>query len=72
MKINNTKNITTKFGDLTSGDVFECDETFYMKTKPTYDCNGDFYNAIILTDGSFETIDDNEYVVCVDCELVVK
>ena len=72
MKINNTRNSTIKFEDLANGDVFICDDAFYMKTQRTYDCNGDYYNAIILTDGSFEAIDDNEYIIYVDCELVVK
>lgn len=74
MVINNKRNKMVKFSLLNHGDVFILhNEDFCMKTESTYcDDNGDYDNAVYLTNGTLFFCSDDTMVCPVKCELIVE
>ena len=61
MKIERKKKNEKRFGSLARGEVFECENTFYMTIKPvdtdfndTYEVYDTTYNAVNLYSGELE------------------
>lgn len=60
------------FEDITVGNLFYLYEGVYMKIDlGKYDC-GELYNAVSLSDGSLEYVDDDKLVQKLEGELNVK
>lgn len=73
MKIIDKEPLKCSFGNLNQGDVFKNREDEYcMKIEPC--CDGDdSVNFITLSDGATGGwMKDNEYVIKVNCELIIK
>jgi hypothetical protein len=61
------------FSAIEDGEVFLWYDNYYMKTESTYcNDNGDYENAVMLSNGLFAYFDDKTKVIRVDCELVIK
>lgn len=73
MVIKQKEPIKKYFSAIEEGEVFLWHGDYYMKTESTYcDDNGDYENAVILSNGLLEYFNDDDYVIKVDCELVIK
>ena len=71
MKINDKMKTHVNFGDINPGQCFKFADSYYMKTECTSD-EGEMYNAVDLSDGSFDYFDDyGEPITLLNCELVV-
>lgn len=57
-----------RFSDIGCGDVFEYNNTFYMKIEIPKNLN----NALDLDDGHVLFFDDSKWVKPVDCKLVIN
>ena len=57
-----------KFEDIECGDVFEYENTLYMKIAVP----GTINNAVELSDGEALFFNDNKWVLPIDCELRIK
>lgn len=76
MKIVNTcENITTTFDKINVGEAFYYNYYggIYLKTESLFDDNGNVMtNAVNLRLGSMCLFPDNEKVIALDCECVIK
>ena len=52
MKITDNRKYPSRFGDINPGDLFEFDNTVFMKLQERLNYNG--YNAVSLEDGSLD------------------
>ncbi len=62
----------TNFGDIYAGDVFEFDDSLYLKIWPVLNANNIcICNAVNVLDGEHYTFDDMESVMNVKAEIHV-
>ena len=72
MKVNIKMPRDVAFEDIYCGNVFYAYSGAYMKIIPLLDKSDDLYNAVNLSDGSLEYIDDDKLVQRLEGELNVS
>jgi hypothetical protein len=74
MNIIKNRNETTTFEKLNNGDVFTTcyDRRYFMVIKAFVSIDGSSYNCVSLHDGEMNFMGDDETVIKVDCDLVIK
>jgi hypothetical protein len=64
------------FNFLSEGDTFTCnnfDDDIFMKINECYDSNDERYiNAVCLSNGQFESFEEEQEVMQVDLEIMVS
>lgn len=61
-----------EFCDVPTGDVFLFKENLYMRIQNVNSCDGLRYNAVTLKDGFLMMFKNNDNVISVDADLVIK
>ena len=73
MKINDQRTFKDlSFADIEQGEVFICEERFYLKTAPIRTDYGYTCNAVDLCGGEVCFIGETEPVSKPECELILK
>lgn len=65
---------TTTFGNIYYGDVFtiSTDHRYFMVTEVVNTASGGVYNCVALDNGEMNFMGNDEAVLKVDCDLVIK
>lgn len=73
MKINDQRTVKDLyFKDLAQGEVFICEDEFYLKTATIRTDYGSVCNAVDLCGGEMCFIGETELVSKPECELILK
>lgn len=63
---------THEFREVATGDVFMFKENLYMRIQTVNSCDGLRYNAVTLKDGLLMMFKNNDNVIAIDADLVIK
>lgn len=63
---------THEFREVATGDVFLFKETLYMRIQNVNSFDSPRYNAVTLKDGLLMMFKNNDNVIAVDADLVIK